>query len=192
MIHRVIDTFPLATLISAAEDGIVVSHVPLMLHRTRGELGTLVGHLDRHNPHTELLDGRAVVAVFHGPNCYISPTVYATSQLPTWNSINVHVRGTATVTRSHEQVRLSLVRMAERLERPPDQFVLEDTDPRVPPLLPHIVGFEIPISAIDARFKLAQEKGAADRVNAGRQLLANAAPNARELLADLLDLDGSD
>lgn len=186
VLHRAIDAFTLATLITGEGGEILVSHIPLILDRSRGKLGVLVGHVDRNNPQAAVLDGASVLAVFHGPDCYISPTAYATSQLPTWNSINVHVRGRAAVTESLEQVRLSLVRMAERLEHGPERFTLADDDPRVPRLLPHIVGFDIPIDAIDGRFKLGQEKGEEDRRRTAQRLMDVSAPAVRGFLATIL------
>jgi len=188
LLHRTIDAFPLATLVTAVDGEILVTHVPLILERSRGELGALVGHVDRNNPQSRVLDGASVVAVFHGPDTYISPTVYATSQLPTFNYVTVHVRGTAAVMATEDQLRDSLVRMADRLEEGTERFVLAETDPRVPPLLPHIVGFEIEIASIDGRFKLGQEKGEADRTRAGRRLLENTPPSVRGLVTEILDL----
>ena len=185
-LHRVIQVFSLATLISMGDTEIMVSHVPLVLRPDQGAHGTLVGHLDRNNPHAGVLDGMEVVAVFSGPDTYISPTVYATQQLPTWNSIKVHVRGTAKVTRSSEAVRQSLVRMAEHLEQGAEKFVLTDHDPRVAPLLGHIVGFEIAITSIEGRFKLGQDKSAADRARTAQHLLASTPPDLEQVVSDLL------
>lgn len=189
VLHRTIEALPLATLVTAVDGEILITHVPLILDRGRGALGVLVGHVDRNNPQSRVLDGASVVSVFHGPDCYISPTVYATSQLPTWNSVNVHVRGTATLMRQEDQLRRSLVTMADRLEQGADRFALSETDPRVPPLLPHIVGFEIEIASIDGRFKLGQEKGEDDRTRAGAELLTNTPPAALALVARILAVD---
>ena len=188
VLNRVIDELSLATLVSNGNAEIMVSHVPLIRRAADNPLGTLVGHLDRNNPHAHVLDGAPVVAVFRGPDSYISPTVYATRQLPTWNSIVVEVRGIARVTHASEEVRASLVRMAAHLERGPRPFVLADDDLRVGPLLAHIVGFEISIASIEGRFKLGQDNSGEDRANTNRQLLARTPPSEQALVADLLDL----
>ena len=80
--------------------------------------------------------------------------------------------------------------MAEHLERTATPFVVADADPRVAPLLGHIVGFEIAIRSIEGRFKLGQDKSPADRALTGQELLANTPPGSQALVADLLNLPG--
>ena len=185
-LRRVIETFSLATLISGTDDDVLVTHLPLILDRDSGEMGVLRGHLDRKNPQGDLLDGRPVTAVFQGPDCYISPTVYATSQLPTWNYVAVHVRGRSSLMSSNQEVRDSIVRMIDYLEPAEGGFSLADDDPRVEPLLPHIVGFEIEITTMTGRFKLSQDKGAKDRDLAKQRLIAEAERNLRTFIDSIL------
>jgi L-ornithine N5-oxygenase len=171
-IFRVIETYSFATVISRTEDDIIVTHLPLILDRQRGDFGFLVGHMDRNNPHTRWLDNQKVFVIFHGPNAYISPKVYKTSQLPTWNSIAVHIKGIARLTESKEAVRDSLIRMAAFLETGEDPFVLDKDHQKMQRLLGYVVGFEIEISEVIGRFKLSQNKGAADKQLAKEHLIA--------------------
>lgn len=185
-LYRLIEAYSLATLISPAGDDVLVTHLPLIPDRRAGAAGLLRGHIDRENPQAALLDDRPATAVFQGPNCYISPTVYSTSQLPTWNYVIVHVRGHARHMESPQELRASIVRMIEFLEPPEGGFSLADDDPRVAALLPHIVGFEIEIAEMSGRFKLSQDKSAEDRELAKERLLATAGESLRDFLDSVL------
>lgn len=171
-IFRVIETYSFATLISRTEDDIIVTHLPLILDRQRGGFGSLVGHMDRNNPHTRYLNNEKAFVIFHGPNAYISPKVYESSQLPTWNSISVHLKGITRITRSKKAVRDSLINMVAFLEKGEDPFVLDKDNPKMQRLLGYVVGFEIEILEMAGRFKLSQNKNATDKRLAKEHLIA--------------------
>lgn len=98
-LHRQMRATPFALLISAGADGVLASHLPLLLEPDEGEFGTLYGHFAKANPHwRELPDGCEALAVFSGPDAYISPSWYPAKAehgkvVPTWNYIAVHARG---------------------------------------------------------------------------------------------------
>jgi len=171
-IFRVIETYSFATVISRTEDDIIVTHLPLILDRQRGEFGFLVGHMDRNNPHTGYLDNAKVFVIFHGPNAYISPNVYESSQLPTWNSISVHIKGLARITESKEALRESMIRMVSFLEKGETPFVLDRDHQKMNSLLGYVVGFEIEILESIGRFKLSQNKNDKDKQLAKEHLIA--------------------
>jgi len=171
-IFRVIETCRLATIISRTEDDIIVTHLPLILDRQRGEFGFLVGHMDRNNPHARYLDNANVFVIFHGPNAYISPNVYESSQLPTWNSISVHIKGVTRITESREAVRDSMVNMVSFLEKGEAPFVLDPDHQKMNSLLGYVVGFEIEILELIGRFKLSQNKNQEDKQLAKEHLIA--------------------
>ncbi|MCU0754043.1 MAG: FMN-binding negative transcriptional regulator [Xanthomonadales bacterium] len=157
------EAFRFATVISRSDEDVTVTQLPLILDRSRGKYGHLIGHMDRNNPHSRYLEGNRVFAVFHGPNAYISPNVYESTQLPTWNSVSVHVRGTAAIISSLEIIKASLIRMTSTLEaKSAAPYSLLPDDPAMARLLEHIVGFEISIEEVVGRFKLSQDKVARD------------------------------
>src|SRR5687768_13776546 len=90
-----IETYGFATLISAGGIETQVSHVPLLLDRSGGDGGRLIGHVARANPHWRAFDGaQTALAIFHGPHAYVSPSWYVTTpSVPTWNYAVVHVYG---------------------------------------------------------------------------------------------------
>jgi transcriptional regulator len=75
-------------------DGLQATHLPLLL-RGSADRPVLLGHIARSNPMAASLNGRAL-AVFSGPHAYISAQHYEdpTRNVPTWNYVSVHVRGT--------------------------------------------------------------------------------------------------
>jgi len=184
-IFRVIETYSFATVISRTEDDIIVTHLPLILDRQRGEFGCLVGHMDRNNPHARFIDNAKVFVIFHGPNAYISPNVYESSQLPTWNSISVHIKGITRITDSREAVRDSMIKMVSFLERAEDPFVLDEGNQKMQRFLGYVVGFEIEILEMIGRFKLSQNKNATDKALAKEHLVA-ACKKGHEQLIDFV------
>ena len=170
-VYRVIETFSFATVISRTEDDLIVTQIPLILDRQKGKNGTLIGHIDKNNPHANYLNNKNISVIFHGPNTYISPTVYESAQLPTWNSISVHIRGMVNVTESVEDVRDSIIKMTSLLEEGENPYVLEKNNEKMKSWLNHIVGFNIEINEIVGRFKLSQDKNPKDTELAKQHLI---------------------
>lgn len=181
-LFSVMERCSFATLISVRDGEPVVTHVPMTLDRARGSSGVLFGHMDRSNPHVDLLDGCRILALFHGPNAFISPHVYHTPQLPTWNSITVHVRGVVRVVDDRDAVVLGLCRIAQCSDPRPDAYRLLPGDPRVGPLLDYIVGFEIEIDEMIGRFKLSQDRDEGDRSRAALALARRSEAGERDLI----------
>jgi len=168
-----ISQYPLATLVSArGPDDALVTVVPLILDRNRGERGTLFGHMDRANPQAKVLDGRRLLAVFRGPDSYISPHVYTTDQLPTWNSMVVHVRGRIRVLTDQSALVRGLASICEHVDRAAGAYRLDPADPRIGRLIDFIVGFELEIEEVVARFKLSQDRNDEDRRRAAAAMLS--------------------
>lgn len=170
-IYSVIENFSLATLISNAENDVFVTQLPLILNRHNGRKDTLIGHMDRNNPHCKHLDANKVTALFHGPDAYISPSVYESPQLPTWNFVSVYLKGTAHVMDSTEALKKSMIDMTTRLEPEHDPYDLEADSEKMEALLPYVVGFEIEIEDMVGRFKLSQDKSEKDTQLAKEHLI---------------------
>ena len=128
---EVIKTFPLATLISVSNENPLITHLPLIYKN-----GKLVGHIDIYNPQKEFLrEEKDITVLFYGPQCYISPSIYSTTQLPTWNFIRVHIQGKVKAINNKIALRNSLIDMTEFLEAPQHQYILEPDNPRMENLL---------------------------------------------------------
>ena len=163
----VIKTYPLATLISVENNQPIITHLPLVY-----EDGKLIGHIDIYNPQAELLKGNNdVTIIFAGPECYISPSIYATTQLPTWNYIKVHIRGKVKAIESKVALKQSLITMTEFLEAPEHKYILEPDNPRLDKNLDYIKMFEIEITDWEGKFKLSQNKKPSDIIAAREELV---------------------
>lgn len=175
----VIKTYPLATVISVSDNSPLITHLPLIFDNNK-----LIGHIDIYNPQAKLLkDNNEVTVLFSGPECYISPSVYGTTQLPTWNYIKVHLRGTVEAIESKVALKQSLITMTEFLEAPNHDYVLEPDNPRLDANLNYIEMFEINITEWEGKFKLSQDKKTSDMMAAREELIrAN-----QESIADFLD-----
>ena len=171
-IVETIKKYPLATLISAKDNEIFTTHVPLMYDASEGEFGALIGHIDKFNPHIELLQGNVPAqAIFHGPDCYISPNVYSTTQLPTWNYVKVHISAKATRMSTNDFVIHSIAEMTSFLETSQNPYVLDVENLRVKSLTDYIIGFSLEITAWEGKFKLSQDKLPKDRQLAKEELI---------------------
>lgn len=178
---EVIKTYPLAILISVKDDEPLITHLPLIYNE-----GKLVGHLDIHNPQAPLLqDGNKVSIIFTGPQCYISPSIYATTQLPTWNYINVHLKGTVKAIEDNETVKQSIVNMTVFLEAPEHRYQLTMDNPRMDSLINFIKGFEITITHWEGKFKLSQDKNPKDIRNARSELIRANQESIRNLMDNI-------
>ncbi|RSK42067.1 FMN-binding negative transcriptional regulator [Mangrovimonas spongiae] len=153
----VMQAFPLATVISVKNSNPIITHLPLIYSNDK-----LIGHLDKFNPHAELLqDNQAVTIIFSGPQCYISPSIYKTEQLPTWNYVKVHLKGTVSKIDNVETVKQSMISMTAFLE-PENAYVLKAGNPKMEAYLPYVIGFEITITHWEGKFKLSQNRNKED------------------------------
>ena len=165
----VIKTYPLATVISVKDNQPLITHLPLVY-----EDGKLIGHIDIYNPQAALLkNDNDVTVIFAGPECYISPSIYSTTQLPTWNYIKVHLKGKVKAIESKAALKQSLITMTEFLEAPDHNYVLEPENPRLDKNLGYIEMFEIEITNWEGKFKLSQDKKPTD-IKAAREELIRA------------------
>ncbi|MBO3117265.1 FMN-binding negative transcriptional regulator [Winogradskyella sp. DF17] len=174
----VIKTYPLATLISVNQNKPFITHLPLVY-----ENGKLIGHIDIYNPQAPLLkDNREVSIIFSGPECYISPSIYKTTQLPTWNYIKVHIQGTVKAIESKLALKQSLITMTEFLEAPDHKYTLEPDNPRLDRNLNYIEMFEITITKWEGKFKLSQDKKPSDTKAAREELIRTNQESIRNFL----------
>jgi transcriptional regulator len=166
---EVIKTYPLATLISVKNEEPLITHLPLIYDEITGNL---IGHIDLYNPQAELLkNNQPVTIIFSGPQCYISPSIYTTTQLPTWNYIKVHLKGTVNSINDSEAIKNTMIKMTEFLEQPDHKYVLESDNPRMDGAINYVKGFEISITHWEGKFKLSQDKKPKDIANAREELI---------------------
>ena len=199
VLHDAIRRTGLATLVTVGADGIVANHVPLILDPTVGPNGTLYGHLARGNPQwRDVAEATGALAIFLGPNAYVSPAWYPTKQatgqvVPTWNFLAVHAYGPLNVYEDHERLRAHVARLTAHHEagRPEPWAVDDAPEPYVQGMLKGIVGIEIPIRRLEGKWKLSQNRPAEDRAGALAGLAASADPQAQQVAALMRHLDSN-
>jgi len=165
---EVIKTYPLATIVSIKNNEPLITHLPLIYN----DDGKLIGHIDIYNPQAEVLkNDNDITIIFAGPQCYISPSIYATKQLPTWNYIKVHLNGKVKAIESKDALKESLITMTAFLEAPDHKYVLDTDNKRMEGALDYIKMFEISIDSWEGKFKLSQDKKPKDIENARTELV---------------------
>ncbi|WP_417861135.1 FMN-binding negative transcriptional regulator [Winogradskyella sediminis] len=175
---EVIKTYPLATVISVHHNQPFITHLPLIF-----ENGKLIGHIDINNPQTELLkDNHEISVIFSGPDCYISPSIYTTTQLPTWNYIKVHLKGKVKLNLDKMALKQSLISMTNFLEAPEHRYTLNANNPRLDKNLDYIVMFEITITHWEGKFKLSQDKKLKDTAAARKALKQSSQESIEQFL----------
>jgi len=155
---------PFCSLVTSGPTGLFASHLPMRLDVSRGEKGVLRGHLARANPHWKAAVSDAL-AIFSGPGAYVSPSYYPSKQndprtVPTWNYSVVHVLGKVKFIHDPQFVRENVTELTEMMEsnRPYPWQVSDAPDEYIGKLLHAIVGVEIEIQDIQAKFKLSQNR----------------------------------
>ena len=153
-------------LVSHGTAGLTASHIPFLVERRDEELH-LLGHLARPNPQVEdLREGGEVLAIFSGPHAYISPSWYADGpSVPTWNYVDVHAYGTVRLIEDGDWLRQLLHRLADRHEAGnPVPWRVEDLpEAYIEGMLKGIIGLDIAVTRLEGKFKLSQNRPAADR-----------------------------
>ncbi|PJW15240.1 transcriptional regulator [Geobacillus sp. Manikaran-105] len=153
--YQVIKENSFATLVSVHQRELFATHLPLLLNR---EKTCLYGHFARSNPQWNDIQHQTVLAIFHGPHCYISPSWYETNQaVPTWNYVAVHVYGNVELIDDEEEIMQSLHDMVEKYEAPGSRYQLSEVDAKLlSKMRSGIQAFKIHIERIEGKAKLSQ------------------------------------
>lgn len=180
VLHDLIRARAFAALVTLGPDGLSAEHIPLELDPAPGPFGTLRGHVARANPvwQTYRKDVDAL-AVFQGPEGYVTPSWYPTKQetgkvVPTWNYAVVHARGPMRVVEDREWLRALVTRLTDRHEdgRAQRWRVTDAPEDFVDGMLKGIVGLEIAIARLEGKWKMSQNRNAADRAGVVQGLRA--------------------
>ena len=184
---------PLGAWVCHGREGLIANHVPFLLDRGRGALGTLIGHVSRANVVWRELDSaRPSVVMFQGPQAYITPGWYPSKAthgqvVPTWNYVVAHAHGVARAIEDRDWLLDMLSRLTDVQEaRRSVPWSVGDA-PRsfIDKLMHAIVGIEIPIERLEGKLKASQDEAIQDRHGTVRGLQEEAG-NEPEAVADLV------
>lgn len=150
---------PFAILVSTTAEGPFATHVPVVIRESAEQL-VIRGHVAKANPHWRYLEEHAQsLMIFHGPHAYISPVNYNTREVvPTWNYGAVHVYGNARTFSTHDELLGMLHELIPLFEAAYAGQWAGLSEAYRTRMLSHIVGFEIAVTKIEAKFKLSQNR----------------------------------
>ena len=166
VMHALIETQPLATLVTVSNSGLIATHLPMVLARSEGPHGTLRGHLSRANSQWRNLNPSIdALAIFSGAHHYISPSWYPEKAedgkvVPTWNYAVVHVYGPLKIIEDPAWLLSHLNTLVTQHESSfPTPWKTSDApSDYIASQIKGIVGLELPITRIEGKWKVSQNK----------------------------------
>jgi len=170
-VHALVRAHPLATWVVQHQGELLVNHIPFLLDEQEGEQGTLIGHVARANPVWQALAERvSSVAVFTGPQAYVSPNWYPSKHehgkaVPTWNYTTVHAHGVAQANDDPARVLAIVTRLTQVHEASQSQpwKVADAPADYIADLLKAIVAIEIPVQRWVGKCKASQNRPVSDQ-----------------------------
>jgi transcriptional regulator len=193
-LHALMQERPLATLVTSSSGGLDANHIPLLFSATqvRGECGMLRGHIARANPlHAQLQSECDALAIFHGPDAYVSQSYYATKAesgrvVPTWNYATVHAYERMRLVEDARWLRQLLDDLTHQHESRFTKPWSVDDAPRdyVETLLGAIVGIEITVTRLEGKWKVSQNQPARNIAGVIDGLRAAGADDMSALVAE--------
>ena len=194
VLHDLVRNHPLATLVTLDRSGLNANHIPMELDPGPESLGTLRGHVSRANPvWRDFSCDVAALAIFQGPEVYITPSWYQTKQesgkvVPTWNYAVVHAYGPLRIVEDPVWLRALVERLTNRHEAQREEpwEVADAPDEYIESQLRGIVGIEIPIERLMGKWKVSQNRPEADRKGVSKGLNELSKSNAT-CMADLVN-----
>ena len=180
----------LANLVTATAEGLIATPLPLFLAPDEGPHGALYGHLARANPQWRLPPTGEAMALFQGPDAYVSPAWYPSKQehqkvVPTWNYIAVHAYGPIEFFDDADRLLEVVTRLTDLHERPRAEpwAVTDAPDAFIRAQLRGIVGLRLPITRLEGKRKMSQNRSAEDRAGVAAGLGASEHASDRAVAA---------
>lgn len=196
--HALIRARPLGMLVTMGSDGLIANPVPFILDAEASSKGTLRAHLSRVNSQWRDFDpAQEALAIFQGEEAYITPAWYEGKRehgkvVPTWNYAVVQAYGRMIVKDDPAWLLRQIGEMTRQQEaaQPEPWAVTDAPESFIAAQLKGIVGIEIEITRIEAKWKVSQNRSEADRrrVSRGLRELGN---EASRRMADLVDSGGA-
>ncbi len=192
VLAQIIRDARLATLVTATAEGLVATPLPMLFDPQEGPSGTLYGHVAKANAQWRLAPQGEALAVFLGPNAYVTPSWYETKKehgkvVPTWNYAAVHAYGPVEFFEDAGRLLDIVTRLTDHYEKPraeawavtdaPEQFIQAQ--------LRGIIGVRMPLARIEGKRKMSQNRPEADRIGVARGLAASERADER-LLAGMI------
>jgi transcriptional regulator len=187
-LHAAINEARLAQLVTATEAGLIATPLPLFLAPDEGPHGTLYGHVARANEQWKLPPIGDAMALFMGPHAYVSPNWYPSKQehhkvVPTWNYVAVHAYGPVEFFEDPQRLLAVVTRLTNLHEQgnAAPWAVSDAPEAFISAQLRGIVGLRLPITRIEGKRKMSQNRSAEDRAGVATGLAASEMPSDHEV-----------
>src|SRR5215467_391987 len=196
VLHDLIRRSGLATLVTVGPDGLEANHLPIELDPEPAPLGTLRAHVSRANPVWRTASREQALAIFQGPDHYISPAFYPTKAesgkvVPTWNYAVVHAYGSLSVVEDAAWLYRLVEQLTHRFEagRARPWQVTDAPRDFIETQLKAIVGLEIRLTRLDGKWKVSQNRAPRDRAGVVDGLRAADDPGSRAMAELVAEVD---
>ena len=187
-VHAAIHAARLASLVTATSEGLIATPLPMILDDSEGEYGTLYGHVAKPNPQWKTPAIGEALAIFMGPDAYVTPSWYVTKQetgkvVPTWNYVAVHAYGPVEFFEDADRLLAIVTRLTNLHEGKREEAwkVSDAPSDFIAAQLRGIVGLRMPITRLDAKNKMSQNRRVDDRAGVVAGLAASADPIDRQV-----------
>ncbi len=189
-LHALMRQFSFAALITSHDGAPFATHLPFLVYPDAGAHGTLVAHMARANVQWRDFErGGEALVIFQGAHAYISPSWYAERvSVPTWNYAVVHAYGVPRVIEDEARVRELLRALVDEHESGFEQpWTMDLPDDYLRRQMQAVVAFEIPITRLEGKLKLSQNRSTEDQRRVIEALSASPDANAQAVGAMMQD-----
>jgi transcriptional regulator len=198
VLRRLMRERPLAALVTLGSGGLNANHVPLHWSADPAPLGTLRGHVARANPlWSDLKSDVAALAIFLGPQAYVSPNWYPTKKqsgrvVPTWNYVAVHATGMLRIVQDARWLRdlLDTLTSVHESAMPAPWKIADAPDAYVATMIANVVGIEMVLTSLAGKVKASQNQPAPNRAGVDAALRAAGAAESEAMAAWVRDPAG--
>jgi transcriptional regulator len=195
VLHEAIRRIKVGQLVTLGSEGLEASPLPMLIDPEPGPFGTLYGHLARANPQWKRAAAEPPALVtFLGPNAYVTPSWYEAKRehgkvVPTWNYITVHAYGTPRWIQDRDELLAIVTRLTEthEAERQQPWAVTDAPADYIDGMLKAIVGFALPVTRLEGKWKLSQNRSEADIAGVRAGYAAEEGETAAALAAAMAD-----
>ena len=190
-IRKFVSDVGFAALVTPGDSGLKVTHLPLLYVDSPGE-GVVSGHMAKANDHWKSFDGETEsIVIYQGPNAYVSPEWYESKPaVPTWNYGVVHMRGAVTAIHDADWLMAHVDELVDFHEAGIGDGSKEASYEEIRnKLLGGIIGFEMTVETVEAKFKVSQNRSEEDRRRVAEKL-GSSGDGWSVAVADLMRGDG--
>lgn len=171
VMHSLIVSRPLGTLVTLGSSGLFASHIPMILEEDGSEFGVLRCHISRVNTQwRDFVPTVDALAIFAGHQHYVTPTWYPGTkehgkEVPTWNYVVVHAYGPLKVIQDEHWLLANVEKLTSIHEAasPIPWKVSDAPQDFIKSQLKGIVGLELPIRKLEGKWKVSQNRTERDR-----------------------------